>query len=416
MSGENAVTMEAAHVREDHNAVFEDLQPPSGSSMRLSTLLRQTLVTSLQQANLLQSYALQQALLKVPLELFLAAFYEVDKSSRELAWTYITYQDDPEKYLKRIYANEGFVTRVSERLLPLSCSLPPTLLVRMLEVLDVRAGQRVLEIGTDTGYTTALLALIVGDAHQVVTIEADAAYAHQVQQTLERVSGSGVTVVTGDGFWGWSRGGPYDRIIALASVPTVPLTWIEQLRRGGKLLLDLRGSLASGFFVLEKTQRGAVGSFLPGPLHLMPLQSRAFVQFHQSGTGRFSLPAHVASFIIPDFHRLPNKLFDDAFRWFLQWRITACQIHCKQQLQCNSGVLMRTIFVCGPCNDDVIRFQQQAGHTYWRVDVYSTPFWQRLQQVLDEFIAIGEPTTQQYRLEIEDMKPILIIGPLKIPI
>src|SRR2546422_944990 len=110
---------------------------------------------------------------------------------------------------------------------------------------------------------------------QEVTIERDAVLAAQARHTLEQVIGPGVTVVVGDGVVGWPPGAPYDRIIATASAATLPMAWVEQLHIGGRLVMDLQGSLASGFLVVEKTAESVSGHFLSEPLHFMPLETEA---------------------------------------------------------------------------------------------------------------------------------------------
>ncbi|MGV9315100.1 methyltransferase domain-containing protein [Streptomyces sp. NPDC003691] len=106
--------------------------------------------------------------------------------------------------------------------------------VEMLRHLDPRPGDRVLEVGTGTGYTTALLAARAG-AENVVTVEIDPPLADRARERLAALELSPL-VVTGDGEHGHPPGGPYDRIVSTASVRRIPRPWLDQLAPGGVLV------------------------------------------------------------------------------------------------------------------------------------------------------------------------------------
>lgn len=114
-----------------------------------------------------------------------------------------------------------------------SCSMPEVVF-SMLTHLDVQDGQRVLEIGTGTGWNAAILATRLGDA-SVVSMETDPAVADVARANLARLCRR-VTVVTGDGTLGYQQKAPYDRLEATCSVGVVPYAWVEQTRTGGIIL------------------------------------------------------------------------------------------------------------------------------------------------------------------------------------
>jgi protein-L-isoaspartate O-methyltransferase len=122
----------------------------------------------------------------------------------------------------------------------------------MLERLDVRPGQRVLEIGAGTGYNAALLKELVGAAGRVVSVELDPVVAREARAALRR-SGHRVRVVVGDGRNGWAESAPTDRIVATASADEVPQAWLDQLVEGGLVELPLR--LPSAIQVIPTFQR-----------------------------------------------------------------------------------------------------------------------------------------------------------------
>ncbi|MYX02561.1 MULTISPECIES: methyltransferase domain-containing protein [unclassified Streptomyces] len=148
----------------------------------------------------------------------------------------------PAEWLGHAYADTAVVTQVNDGDTPApgerwaSCSASaPSIVFRMLDLLDVRAGHRVLEIGTGTGWNAALLAHRLGPG-RVTTIEVDPALAADAGGRLEDM-GLDVRAVHGDGALGHETGEPYDRIIATCSVRTVPPAWIAQTRPGGVVLV-----------------------------------------------------------------------------------------------------------------------------------------------------------------------------------
>ncbi|MFE7319160.1 methyltransferase domain-containing protein [Streptomyces sp. NPDC057555] len=116
-----------------------------------------------------------------------------------------------------------------------SSSSMPSLVFSMLSDLDVGPGQRVLEIGTGTGWNAALLAHRLGPA-DVVTVEVDGAVAGQARESLDRF-GLPLEVVHGDGFVGYAERAPYDRIIATCGLRKVPFAWVAQSAPGGVVLV-----------------------------------------------------------------------------------------------------------------------------------------------------------------------------------
>ncbi|MEU4210235.1 methyltransferase domain-containing protein [Streptomyces sp. NPDC026206] len=116
-----------------------------------------------------------------------------------------------------------------------SSSSMPSLVFSMLADLDVHEGQRVLEIGTGTGWNAALLAHRLG-ARNVVTVEVDGAVAAAGREALERF-GLPVEVVHGDGFHGCPERAMYDRVIATCGLRTIPFAWVEQTTPGGLILV-----------------------------------------------------------------------------------------------------------------------------------------------------------------------------------
>jgi len=108
----------------------------------------------------------------------------------------------------------------------------PKLEARVVQELAVKKSDRVLEIGTGTGYLTALLA---NRCKQVVSVEINARLKAQAEQALSTQGIENVTVELGDGARGWDRQGPYDVVVLTGSTPVLPQSFLTQLKPGGRL-------------------------------------------------------------------------------------------------------------------------------------------------------------------------------------
>jgi protein-L-isoaspartate(D-aspartate) O-methyltransferase len=118
----------------------------------------------------------------------------------------------------------------------------PYIVAYMTEALGLKGGEKVLEIGTGSGYAAAVLAEIAG---QVYTVERYANLAASAAERLERLGYSNVHVVHGDGTLGWPGHAPYDAIVVAAGGPEVPVSLREQLATGGRLVIPVGPSVRS---------------------------------------------------------------------------------------------------------------------------------------------------------------------------
>ena len=122
----------------------------------------------------------------------------------------------------------------------------------MLGHLDLRPGMKVLEIGTGSGYTAALIAEAIGDPAGVTTIDIDPIVVDQARRGLTRHGYTGIDVALGDGNAGVARNAPYDRIIVTAACPTLSPNWTDQLNDGGLIVVPLAHG---GLYPLLKARR-----------------------------------------------------------------------------------------------------------------------------------------------------------------
>jgi protein-L-isoaspartate(D-aspartate) O-methyltransferase len=136
----------------------------------------------------------------------------------------------PDEVLSYIYSDSAPVTKL-EGDRPVSSSTGPAVMAEMLEALDLRGGERVLEIGAGTGYNAALLAEIT-DA-TVVTVDHAVDVAQGARDTMRRLGEERVTVVAADGYHGHAETGPYDRVMVTVGAPGIAEPWMDQLALDG---------------------------------------------------------------------------------------------------------------------------------------------------------------------------------------
>jgi protein-L-isoaspartate(D-aspartate) O-methyltransferase len=128
----------------------------------------------------------------------------------------------------------------------------PYIVALMTELAQVEPGEKVLEIGTGSGYQAAVLAELTD---QVFTIEILEPLARRAEQTLRELGVTSVHVKVGDGYLGWPEEAPFDAILVTAAAPRVPEPLVEQLALHGRLVMPL-GDAFQELVVMTKTPRG----------------------------------------------------------------------------------------------------------------------------------------------------------------
>ena len=133
----------------------------------------------------------------------------------------------------------------------------PFMVATMLEALELRSSDRVLEVGAGTGYQAALLGEM---AAEVWTIERHAGLAGRAQQILEELGCRNVYVVHGDGSLGLPQHAPFDKILVAAGSPQAPPSLVAQLAAGGILAVPVGSRAEQQLHIIRKTEGGIVTS------------------------------------------------------------------------------------------------------------------------------------------------------------
>jgi protein-L-isoaspartate(D-aspartate) O-methyltransferase len=143
----------------------------------------------------------------------------------------------------------------------------PSIHARYLEILRLTGREKVLEVGTGSGYQTVLLAHL---AAQVFSIERIAPLLQGARENIARAGVRNVSLLLGDGTLGWREYAPYDAILVSAGSPTIPQPLVDQLAEGGRMLIPLGGQDIQTLAVLTRKQ-GAIVREDVLPVRFVPL-------------------------------------------------------------------------------------------------------------------------------------------------
>jgi len=206
---------------------------------------RRELVEDLRREGCLRSPDLVRAFLAVPRELFV-----------------------PEDVRRKSYVDTPLPIPMGQTI------SAPSMIAIMLEEAELRPGQKVLDVGTGSGYNAALLAEVVGAEH-VVSIERHEGLLEYARGSLAAAGYSGIRLVAGDGTLGYELEAPYDRIVVTAGAPKLAKSWIRQTRIGGKIVAPVgRSSFSQILVIATKSAEDKVVEREGTPCAFVPLIGR----------------------------------------------------------------------------------------------------------------------------------------------
>jgi methyltransferase of ATP-grasp peptide maturase system len=242
--------------------------------------LRAKLVAALHEQGTVTCPAWLTAARMVPRHLFVPAFFHRVDSGGQTMWHPLSSSLDPDDWLALAYSDQTLVTQIDNTVgaaeatgpvpagEPTSSSTLPSVVLRMLEDLNVADTTTVVEVGTGTGYSTALMCQRLGD-DRVTSIEVDPNVAARAAAALNN-AGYQPRLIIGDGLT-LHLTTRADRLIATCSVWAIPPAWIAQTKSGGQILAPIGGWLhACALARLDVAADGsASGHFLPGQISFM---------------------------------------------------------------------------------------------------------------------------------------------------
>ena len=145
----------------------------------------------------------------------------------------------------------------------------PYIVAVMTDVIEPKAGDVVLEIGTGSGYQTAILAELVG---KVYSVEIIGDLATTARERLAQQGYANVEIRTGNGHFGWPEHAPYDAIVATAAAASLPHRLVDQLKPNGTLVIPIGERLfGQTLMLIRKNERGEIASRTLLPVAFVPL-------------------------------------------------------------------------------------------------------------------------------------------------
>jgi protein-L-isoaspartate(D-aspartate) O-methyltransferase len=140
----------------------------------------------------------------------------------------------------------------------------------MTELLKLKSGEKVLEVGTGSGYQAAILADI---GSEVFTIEILESLSETAQEILKSLGYSNINFKVGDGYSGWPEHAPFDAIIVTAASEHIPEPLIEQLKENGRMVIPI-GDLYQELLLITKTDKGIEKNTIT-PVRFVPMTGEA---------------------------------------------------------------------------------------------------------------------------------------------
>ncbi|MDT0385961.1 ATP-grasp peptide maturase system methyltransferase [Streptomyces dubilierae] len=367
--------------------------------------LREAMAKALTEDGVLTDPGWRAAVEAVPRHRFVPAFYlPADQRDRQglTVWEPVTTELDYGRWPGAAYSDTTLITQfdgdepdwkapqVRHGGAPTSSSTLPSLVVRMWTDADVQEGHTVLEIGTGTGYSTALACERLGSA-AVTSIEVDP---HRLEEAASALYGCGYTptLAVADGLYGYWPEASFDRIVAACSFRAVPPALLAQARPRGKILLTLSGWLYGYARVLltVNSDSTAEGQLLRGTVSFMSARAHAAPAFGNPAHWAAGLPAGRAARHSPE--RITAGT-DEAFhlRFLAQCAVPDAQMTTAGDVVHLVDVTTGSAATLTPHED------------LWEVrEGGPMRLWERIERVLSAYDEAGRPGPETFTLHLYD--------------
>ncbi|MCT7351344.1 ATP-grasp peptide maturase system methyltransferase [Streptomyces sp. 15-116A] len=366
--------------------------------------LREAMVKGLADGGVLGDPAWRAAVEKVPRHRFVPGFYlaAAERDEQGLTvWEPVTAELDYGRWLAGAYSDSTLVTQfdgeepdwkspvVRHGGAPSSSSTLPSLVVRMWEDADVREGHDVLEIGTGTGYSTALACERLGSSH-VTSVDVDSSRLEAAAEALY-ACGYVPTLAVADGLYGYWPEAWFDRIVTACSMRAVPSALIAQCRPGGKILVNLSGWFYGHARALLTVagDGSAEGPLLPGTISFMSVRRHVAPAFGNPSDWTAGLPEEPRA-----ARHSCDRLTAATTEAFHLLFLAQCAVP-DAQLITLDGVVHLIDVVSG----SAATLTQNGGG--WDVrEGGLVKLWERVEAVLDAYDAAGRPGPEAFRVTV----------------
>lgn len=282
-------------------------------------------------------------------------------------------------WLDAVYSDEPLVTEVDEETgTPSGAVARPGLLAGVLDALDVRRGHRVLEVGTGTGYATALLCWLAGQTGVTSTDPVPA----RVPGARERLASVGYrpVVEAAEEVRGCARRAPYDRLFTVGSVPRIPESWLGQCVAGALMVVPVHGTFA---WLQVLDERSAAGRLLPLPCATAALRTAAGSRVPPEFRG---WPGTARRTTVPG-----TVLDDHAFSFFARLRLPRGVVRDDR-----GGPGVRLYDSRGGCQ---ARVRDRMVTVVGQRDL-----WAVVEDAYDEWLALRRPRREWFEIRVTDRR------------
>ncbi|HIC95845.1 TPA: methyltransferase domain-containing protein [Candidatus Bipolaricaulota bacterium] len=336
------------------------------------------------------SEPVRKAFLRVERHRFLEGFYRWE-GPEQFTWVEVNPDAPDQEVLKEIYSAspKGLPIKLSPEGFPTSSTSSPPLMAYMLELLELKPGMKVLEIGTGTGYNAALMAEIVGSQELVTTLEIQPDLVERARRLLHRAGYGGIKVVCTDGFHGWPEDSPFDRIVATTCCADISPHWLKQLSSEGWMLVPLYHGGETCAPLVKVDPKGE-GKLLGGAgfAHAQGMLSDSAIW----AEGGKSLPSHMSG---RKLIRLPTlsefRRFVGCFHYFIALNeLCACTPW---------GLKGQAILLWDKLADEGAGLIWQEDG--WVQVVGSERLINRLEELYDGYEELGRPGFESYQMEFQ---------------
>lgn len=369
---------------------------------------RRALAGRLEAAGALTAEKWRAAVVAVPRELFLNPGVFLPAAAGR--WRPVTaLGTDPAEWLVTAYSEQSLATQLDGHLtadqaaglvtgVPTSSSTTPVTVVSMLEDLEIDDEHTVLEIGTGTGYSTALMCHGLGEDN-ITTIEVDPQVAARADAALEE-AGFSTWTVTGDGLLGHPARAPYDRVIATCAVRRIPYTWVRQTKPGG-IILTTVGSWPYGTGLAKVTvnEDGSAEGRIIGRASFMQARAQAAVPL----AGDLSARTAYA-----DTER-PTKVLPTSLKEWMPAFLAQLAAPGAQFVRATGGDGTQLLYLFDADRESFAAFTEDASG--WTVRQGGpVALWDAVEQSLMAWQDAGQPEISTVRLHITDRAHTYWIG------